>query len=183
MNYCIKPRPTVYKGYRFRSRLEARWAVFFDNLRRVEWRYEPDTYDTTHGPVTPDFVISLPASTWFVEVKPTVDHLTEQAVEKYDNLVYRHAKSLDLHHSVGWLFLIGDPKDSQEHGSSIGNMLRCGALDDSDSERLTERLICPAFFSDNSCIEVCNDKAGITEEIKSASRVARQYDFMQYLSN
>lgn len=25
----IKPIETVYKGYRFRSRLEARWAVFF----------------------------------------------------------------------------------------------------------------------------------------------------------
>ena len=26
----IKAIETVYKGYRFRSRLEARWAVFFD---------------------------------------------------------------------------------------------------------------------------------------------------------
>ena len=26
----IKAIPTEYKGYRFRSRLEARWAVFFD---------------------------------------------------------------------------------------------------------------------------------------------------------
>lgn len=25
---------TEYKGYRFRSRLEARWAVFFDTLTR-----------------------------------------------------------------------------------------------------------------------------------------------------
>ena len=28
----IKPIETVYNGYRFRSRLEARWAVFFDAL-------------------------------------------------------------------------------------------------------------------------------------------------------
>ena len=27
---AIKPIPTVYKGYRCRSRLEARWAIFFD---------------------------------------------------------------------------------------------------------------------------------------------------------
>ncbi len=28
----IKAIETRYKGYRFRSRLEARWAVFFDAL-------------------------------------------------------------------------------------------------------------------------------------------------------
>ena len=28
----IKAIETVYNGYRFRSRLEARWAVFFDAL-------------------------------------------------------------------------------------------------------------------------------------------------------
>lgn len=26
----IKAIDTIYKGYKFRSRLEARWAVFFD---------------------------------------------------------------------------------------------------------------------------------------------------------
>lgn len=36
----IKPIPTAYKGYKFRSRLEARWAVFFDACG-VEWEYEP----------------------------------------------------------------------------------------------------------------------------------------------
>lgn len=34
---------TVYKGYRFRSRLEARWAVFFDYLK-IRWEYEPEGY-------------------------------------------------------------------------------------------------------------------------------------------
>ena len=37
----VKPIETVYKGYRFRSRLEARWAVFFDALD-IEWYYEPE---------------------------------------------------------------------------------------------------------------------------------------------
>ncbi len=35
----IKAIETVYKGYRFRSRLEARWAVFFDSLGII-WEYE-----------------------------------------------------------------------------------------------------------------------------------------------
>lgn len=41
MGYEIKPIETVYKGYRFRSRLEARWAVFFD-AQGIEWEYEPE---------------------------------------------------------------------------------------------------------------------------------------------
>jgi len=31
--------PTEYAGCTFRSRLEARWAVFFDAMR-IEWQYE-----------------------------------------------------------------------------------------------------------------------------------------------
>ena len=34
----IKAIETYYKGYRFRSRLEARWAVFFD-AACVEYEY------------------------------------------------------------------------------------------------------------------------------------------------
>lgn len=40
----IQAIETVYKGYHFRSRLEARWAVFFDTLG-IEWEYEKEGYD------------------------------------------------------------------------------------------------------------------------------------------
>lgn len=42
----IKAIETSYKGYRFRSRLEARWAVFFDELG-IKWEYEKEGYDLT----------------------------------------------------------------------------------------------------------------------------------------
>ena len=32
MRQNIKAKETYYDGYRFRSRLEARWAVFFNNI-------------------------------------------------------------------------------------------------------------------------------------------------------
>lgn len=78
---------TRYKGYRFRSRLEARWAVFFDALG-IEWEYEPEGYRLSNGELyLPDFwlptfeasplqgrwdrpVDSPKGGTW-VEVKPT----------------------------------------------------------------------------------------------------------------
>mgnify|MGYP001194201040 CR=1 FL=1 len=51
----IKPIETRYKGYRFRSRLEARWAVFFDALR-LDWEYEKEGYDLGDlGFYLPDF--------------------------------------------------------------------------------------------------------------------------------
>lgn len=63
----IKPIETVYKDYRFRSRLEARWAIFFDSLG-IEWEYEPEGYVLgEHGWYLPDFKIK--GTNIFVEVK------------------------------------------------------------------------------------------------------------------
>jgi nucleoside 2-deoxyribosyltransferase len=45
---------TAYKGYRFRSRLEARWAMFFD-LTGVPWVYEPECLKVDGEPYLPDF--------------------------------------------------------------------------------------------------------------------------------
>lgn len=53
--YGLKIKDTYYKGYRFRSRLEARWAVFFDACG-VDWEYEPEGYDLGNGmSYLPDF--------------------------------------------------------------------------------------------------------------------------------
>jgi hypothetical protein len=61
---------TRYKGYRFRSRLEARWAVFFDALG-LRWEYEPEGFHTEAGPYLPDFRVMTPQGqpVWY-EVKP-----------------------------------------------------------------------------------------------------------------
>lgn len=56
--------PTVYRHTRFRSRLEARWAAFFD-LIGWRWTYEP--FDG-NGYI-PDFVIEGDR-TFAVEIKP-----------------------------------------------------------------------------------------------------------------
>lgn len=60
MNPDVKPIETKYAGHRFRSRLEARWAVFFDHLG-VEWEYEPEGYSVAGRAYLPDFrLLSLP---------------------------------------------------------------------------------------------------------------------------
>jgi hypothetical protein len=62
----IKAIETHYRGYRFRSRTEARWAVFFDEMRLL-WTYEQQGYDIEGvGRYLPDFEIGQT----FVEIKP-----------------------------------------------------------------------------------------------------------------
>lgn len=65
MIYNIKSIPTTYGGVRFRSRLEARWAAFFD-LAKVKWDYEP--FDLEGW--APDFMLRTPVCSILVEVKP-----------------------------------------------------------------------------------------------------------------
>ena len=51
----IKAIETEYNGYRFRSRLEARWAVFFDAMG-IKYEYEPEGYVLQDGErYLPDF--------------------------------------------------------------------------------------------------------------------------------
>lgn len=48
---------TVYNGYRFRSRLEARWAVFFDACG-IKYQYEPEGFELDDGTYyLPDFYL------------------------------------------------------------------------------------------------------------------------------
>lgn len=78
----IKAIETRYKGYRFRSRLEARWAVFFETLK-IPWEYEKEGYDLgEEGWYLPDFwlpdVTAHEDTGVFVEVKPSRGYETEK---------------------------------------------------------------------------------------------------------
>lgn len=63
---AIAPLETRYAGCHFRSRTEARWAVFFNALG-IPWQYEPQGFAIGDGAYLPDF--RLPQSRTWVEVK------------------------------------------------------------------------------------------------------------------
>jgi hypothetical protein len=91
----IKPIETIYNGYRFRSRLEARWAVFFDTLG-VKYEYEKEGYDLNGKKYLPDFW--LPEQKCFIEIKgqkPTPDEI-------------KKAELLALHTLAGVYLFYGD---------------------------------------------------------------------------
>lgn len=91
----MKAIETEYKGYRFRSRLEARWAVFFDACG-VKWEYEPEGFDLGDGLYyLPDFLLhdvlfrdkADPHDLW-IEVKGQMTDEDAEKIIKFANLHY-----------------------------------------------------------------------------------------------
>jgi len=73
----MKAIDTQYQGYNFRSRLEARWAVFFDALG-LKWEYEPEGFELTDGTkYLPDFKVQYPDGGWqWFEVKSSLSNMS-----------------------------------------------------------------------------------------------------------
>jgi hypothetical protein len=59
--------PTDWNGYRFRSRLEGRWAIFLTSMG-IAFEYEPEGFDLPSGRYLPD--LYLPVVGMYAEVKP-----------------------------------------------------------------------------------------------------------------
>lgn len=83
----IKPIETVYNGYRFRSRLEARWAVFFDAIG-AKWEYEPEGFELPDGTkYLPDFLLKnvqgRGADEIYVEIKGKLTDQDEHKIEQF----------------------------------------------------------------------------------------------------
>ena len=90
----IKAIETVYKGYRFRSRLEARWAVFFDTLG-LKWEYEPEGFVMPSGThYLPDFkVLTKHGATHWYEVKPETTTEDQKFQEFFETLNCRESRN------------------------------------------------------------------------------------------
>jgi hypothetical protein len=97
----LKAIETLYRGYRFRSRLEARWAVFFDALA-MKWEYEREGFETDAGRYLPDFW--LPDHNHWIEIKGALDTappLSAETVKALDK-----ARMLSEDNEV--IMLVGD---------------------------------------------------------------------------
>lgn len=92
----IKPIETKYKGYKFRSRLEARWAVFFDAVG-MPYEYEREGFDVNGRWYLPDFY--LPWYRCYVEIKPDV----EEDIKAADEILKPFSESKAI------LLCVGDP--------------------------------------------------------------------------
>lgn len=123
----IQAIETRYKGYRFRSRLEARWAVFFDAIG-VPWRYElqgvvlqgATLFDNAETECyLPDFLVGFHGAghTW-VETKPYIfddgglTAATKRTLKVMTELCYMPLEELDIGSFAGFV-VGGDPSAYQ----------------------------------------------------------------------
>jgi hypothetical protein len=98
----IKAIETSYKGYRFRSRTEARWAIWLDAMG-IKWDYEYEGYNLgSAGYYLPDFLIQLPWRSHDIAIMGAIKGFGEFffEVKPYENVEYndKHAaltKTLD----------------------------------------------------------------------------------------
>lgn len=89
----MKAIDTLYKGNYFRSRLEARWALFFDGIG-VRWEYEAEGYDLGDGvKYLPDFW--FPDHRMYGEVKPS-ERLNDTEMEKIKRLAQQSRRPIIL---------------------------------------------------------------------------------------
>lgn len=70
----MKAIETIYRGNKFRSRTEARWAVFFTEAG-IPFEYEPEGFHLPSGRYLPDFY--LPDLKLWFEVKPDATDKSE----------------------------------------------------------------------------------------------------------
>jgi hypothetical protein len=88
----IQAIETRYRGHRFRSRTEARWAVLFDKLG-VRYDYETEGYELEDGTrYLPDFY--MPAEACYFEIKGAEP--TETEIHKAGLLAYGTGRFVNL---------------------------------------------------------------------------------------
>lgn len=120
---------TVYKGYKFRSRLEARWAVFFDVLG-IDWEYEVEGYALPSGEwYLPDFMVTTPdGDSVFYEIKPKNTKPDSKFKEFQYMLEYKQGN--ERNNNSAAIMLSGDPYHvCHNFEKDEGVCPRCGVID------------------------------------------------------
>jgi len=106
----IKAIETEYNGCLYRSRLEARWAVFFDNLN-LKYVFEKEGFEIDEERYLPDFWIN----DWncWVEIKPAIlrkNHFVDDDEEnKRIEKIFRLCRNLSDNKNEVVLLIGGSP--------------------------------------------------------------------------
>jgi hypothetical protein len=112
----IKPIETVYKGYRFRSRIEARWAVVFKTLAQP-WEYEKEGYDLGDaGWYLPDF--------WLPNTYDRIGHRgiwVEIKGQQPSDIESQRCEALALGTKHSVMMFVGPPRTYYEGTDSDGH--------------------------------------------------------------
>lgn len=92
--------PTHFDGVWFRSRLEARWAAYFEGAH-IPWEYEPEGHVVSRKVYIPDFRIGGKNGSW-VEVKGSEDWTDRHRLGEFADQVAPIVVVSDLPLYAGW---------------------------------------------------------------------------------
>jgi hypothetical protein len=174
-----RPKPTWYNNYYFRSKLEAKWAVFFD-LMKIKWEYEPEPFTCDDGSqYTPDFYLPKTylrnTKGVYVEIKP----------EGFNELGYNQRIASSLKNSQ-LIVLYGDPIRAiiDVHTRNNSNEQLCPWWDDYMVFMYCDSCNTSKFeFNEGNYYfcPVCKSPTEITSTaISHAAEVARNFRFQFY---
>jgi len=180
----IKAIETQYRGYKFRSRLEARWAVFFDACG-YQWEYEPEGFALPCGTYyLPDFKIfgrdsNGDYNVFYIEVKASEECLTDPKVEAFRNALWQEVERRDCSNRTlqgygDFIVLDGPPDEKLYFGTydfaGFGGAGRQWHMGPEHRGR-------PSFWSEwGECKRICLS-GGRVEGIKSPIGKARSARF------
>lgn len=123
----MRPIETEYRSVTFRSRTEARWAVFFDAMG-WRWQYEPDEVPFGEFVYIPDFRINcnIGKGDFVAEVKPiSFWKLTRLEIEKAWTAAAYLGPVLMLVGEISngpfWFLYFNEKFERQEEEVKIGN--------------------------------------------------------------
>ena len=105
----VKAIETRYNGYKFRSRLEARWAVFFSAVG-LDYEYEIEGFEMDDVRYLPDFYIPS-LDRWF-EIKG--QSMSVKEIQKCEQFCFRKDNE-----NIKFSVLIGAPTPAMYHENNF----------------------------------------------------------------
>ena len=125
----IRAIQTEYRGYLFRSRLEVRWAVFFDACG-VDWEYEPEGYDLGNGLYyLPDFLLHGVTINHgyfkkncdiYVEVKGQMNDADAEKINRFYAAGYPEGNDWGVSHTA--VLVVGNIPDGEDMCEILDNL-------------------------------------------------------------
>lgn len=159
-------RPTIYRGIKMRSRLEARFAEGLD-ANKVKWAYEPVCYADGSGQYLPDFRIEIGGEVAYIEVKPT-EAAAKTALEHQMPIIWSSEPAAHL--AAVW-------RNEQEEGFAFG--AGTGWFGETRHPRVDIRTWIKAagipVISDTGDRIIIDDYQQVTFDIEDADVVERFY--------
>ena len=130
----LKNIQTNYKGYLFRSRLEARWAIFFDACG-VDYEYEPEGFDLKDGlKYLPDFllhgVVGRSGGDLYVEVKGKMSQADAIKIRKFAD--YGKAENNEIGKRLTAILVLSRIPDGETVEEILCNIQESAYPDNSD---------------------------------------------------